>query len=348
MAKRNKNIITSDKVLEKPDLELGESNDDKRDDDSSFYGHITFGGKNGVPIVNGTYKIPTDSKGTFKIDADDQDFFYNNVRSGGVFDAKKANSTGKGEVSLWWLFNCQPKNSLENIQEKKFTNLKAHVNQGGKKGSDPDLKIGDKFFEVKANKAGMFRRTEGLGRFGRFNDFIALATFIQMAYNFLNLQPIDSKENTSKNVESLKEVSYSKLAEGAEAFCKLRTVIMRSEFDDEPVFVKMRDVFISFDNICDKYPKYLSKCKMQKGANTIRPGGKVIAISLIRLLAVAILSEKPGFGNYLINVPTGSKRQDIEYILIDESKMTDERLKDDKNFKIKDGAVKIRFEALFG
>ena len=67
MAKRNKNIITSDKVLEKPDLELGESNDDKRDDDSSFYGHITFGGKNGVPIVNGTYKIPTDSKGTFKI-----------------------------------------------------------------------------------------------------------------------------------------------------------------------------------------------------------------------------------------------------------------------------------------
>ena len=173
MAKRNKNIITSDKVLEKPDLELGESNDDKRDDDSSFYGHITFGGKNGVPIVNGTYKIPTDSKGTFKIDADDQDFFYNNVRSGGVFDAKKANSTGKGEVSLWWLFNCQPKNSLENVQKKNFTNLKAHVNQGGKKGSDPDLKIGDKFFEVKANKAGMFRRTEGLGRFGRFNDFIA-------------------------------------------------------------------------------------------------------------------------------------------------------------------------------
>ena len=122
---------------------------------------------------------------------------------------------------------------------------------------------------------------------------------------------------------------------------------MKSDFDNEPVFVKMRDVFTTFDNICDKYPKYLKRCKMQTGSGA-RPGGDVIAISLIRLLAVAILSEKPGFGNYLVNVPTGKSDTKIEYILIDESKMTDERLKDDKNFKIKDGAVKIKFEGLFG
>ncbi len=346
MTKRNKNIVTTDKVLEKPELESGESNDDKRDDDASFYIHVTKGGKRGVPPVVGKYKVPTDSQGTFKIDSKDREFFFEVERNGGVFNSKKANSTGKGEVSLWWLFNCQPGTSLKNVRNKQFGNLNAHVNQGGKKGSDPDLQIGSKFFEVKANNKGMFRRTEGLGRFGRFNDFIALATFIQMAYNFLNLKPISITGNTNK-VESLKEVSFSKLAEGAESFCKLRTVIMKSEFDDEPVFVKMRDVFTTFDNICDKYPKYLKKCKMQSGSGS-RPGGDVIAISLIRLLAVAILSEKPGFGNYLVNVPTGGSDDEIEYILIDESKMTDERLKDDKNFKIKDGAVKIKFEGLFG
>lgn len=350
MTKRNKGIVNENPIVPIPGegLEQGETNDNKRDDDSSFLDHVTKNGIREVPIANGNYKPPTGSHGSFAIDTRDQDFFFNVESKNGIFNSKKANSTGKGEVSLWWIYNCQKGSaSLANLKKvnPSFTNLVATVNQGGKKGSDPDLKVGDTFIEVKANPSGMFNRSEGLGRFGRFNDFITLATFLQMAYNFLNLKPIDDKNQTSADTESLKIVSYEKLAEGAESFCKLRTVIMRSDFDDEPVFKKMRNVFISFDKICDKYPKYLSQCKMQTGGNN-RPGGEEIAIKLIRFLAVAILSEKPGFGNYLFNVPTNG-RGNIEYIKIDEAKLTDEKLKSSTNFKIKDGAVKIKFNALF-
>jgi len=284
-----------------------------------------------------------------KISKKDQKVFSQTSRGSGenkttgLFKKKNASSTGNGECSLWWLLNAQTAEVRRKLLENaSLTNLPCMVNQGGAAGADPDLQVGDTYLEVKSDPAGRIKRLESLGRFSRFGDFIDLVSIINAADNFLNLKPVP--EPKTKQTTSLDNLVYEDLERGAQAFCDLRTVIMNSkDLKDSPVFKRMKNTFLLFDEICNKpgLNKEILKTCTKQGV-----GGEHIASHLFKFVASQILSEKPGFGNYLVNIPSENPVT-IESIHIDKSKLTADKFKTGNNFKIKGGALMMKMSAFF-
>lgn len=321
----------------------------KRDSDYSFR-RFVFEEYDRIPAVVGKYEsIGTHTGYTvIPINKKDQEKFSQSSSGSGVnkttglFKKARAKSTGNGEVSLWWLINAQSEKVRRQLLENaSLTNLPCMVNQGGTDGADPDLKVGDTYLEVKSDPAGRIKRLESLGRFSRFGDFIDLVSIINAADNFLNLKPVPEP---GKQTTSLDNLVYDDLKRGAQAFCDLRTVVMNSkDLKDMPVFKRMKNTFIFFDEICNK--PGLNK-EILKGCTKQGAGGEHIASHLFLFVASQILSEKPGFGNYLVNIPSGSPTT-LESIKIDKSKLTADKFKTGNNFKIKGGALMMKLSAFF-
>ena len=63
-------------------------------------------------------------------------------------------------------------------------------------------------------------------------------------------------------------------------------------------------------------------------------------------IATQILSEKPGFGNWMINIPSDSPTK-LECVFIDRKKLTADKFKTGNNFMIKAGGILMKFNAFF-
>ena len=323
----------------------------KQDNDLSFR-FFVFDEYNKIPSVQGgsDYKYIGNHTGykVIKVTKEDQKVFSRTSRGSGknkitgLFKKAGAKSTGNGEVSLWWLINAQtPEVRRKLLQNASLTDLPCSVNQGGAAGADPDLQVGDTYLEVKSDGAGRINKLSSLGRFSRFGDFIDLVSIINAADNFLNLKPVPEP---GKQTTSLDNLVYDDLKRGAQAFCDLRTVVMNSkDLKDRPVFKRMKNTFLLFDEICNK--PGLNK-EILKGCTKQGAGGEHIASHLFLFVASQILSEKPGFGNYLVNIPS-NKPETIESIHIDKSKLTADKFKTGNNFKIKGGSLMMKMSAFF-
>lgn len=321
----------------------------RRDSDYSFR-RFVFEEYDRIPPVKGKQYNEIGTHNGYKvisIDKEDQEIFSKTSRGSGankvtgLFNKKNASSTGNGEVSLWWLLNCQDASVRKKLlNNASLSNLPCEVNQGGSAGADPDLKFGNTLLEIKSDPAGRIKKLESLGRFSRFGDFIELVSLINAADNFLNLKPIPEP---GKQTSSLDNLDYADLERGAQAFCDLRTVVLRSDLQKEPVFKRMADSFTYFDNLCNK--PGLNK-EILKSCTTEGIGGKHIASRLMMFVATQILSEKPGFGNYLINIPSGTPTT-LESIKIEKSMLTPEKFSSGNNFKIKGGALMMKLHAFF-
>ena len=317
------------------------------DTDQSFLDVVkkTLGGGS-IPMAEGNYSLKQKTASYIKVHADDQTNFQLLYNPSGT-----SQGTGNGEVALWWLLNAQ---SAHYTKFKKFAksgngNLFCHVNQGAKKLSDPDLLVSGRGVEVKSLKkdslfssGGKGGATFGLGRFGRFDDFIALVGFLQSVDNLVG------EKELATDVATLKNVSYEQLKTAAENFCLFRSIILKNRLQEYTIFKNMAKQFELFDAICKKH-EVLKTCQFEGQASKKRAGGDEIALKLMAFLANQAFSEKPGFGDYICNVPSSGSNDmfTIEFFRPKEDRLNENKLKILGNFNIGNGALKVRLGELF-
>lgn len=290
-----------------------------------------------IPKVRKAYKLPTGVHGTIDItDKTDRSNFSK------LYTMSTKKTTGNGEVALFWLFNCQSVADVEAL--RKGNPKKCFVNQGGDNGADPDLRLGTKtFMEVKAT-GNTFDQPFSLGRFGRFSTFINLVGLLQ------GFEVAFGEQNLDRNVTTLKNVNYEGLADAADVFCEVRNVVKRHNLGKYKYFDNLKDKFDRFDAICDDH-EILRKCKYGGNVQRFRPGGEEIAKRLLAFVAQRIISEKPGDGNWILQVPT--KASESSNIKIHCYKPVLANLKLDSltersAFEIKNESIKINFKKVFG
>ena len=110
----------------------------------------------------------------------------------------------------------------------------------------------------------------------------------------------------------------------------------------------MAENFKLFDDICNKHD-ILKTCKFEGPTNKNRTGGDEIAMKMMVFLAQQAFSEKPGFGEYICNVPSSGSGDmfKIEFFRPIESGLNEEKVKTKGNFNIGNGALKVRLGELF-
>jgi len=316
------------------------------DTDKSFLKIVKKVGFSGgsIQMATGSYSLSRSTTSHIKVHKDDQITFSKLYNPGGT-----SQGTGNGEVALWWLLNAQKAHfsKLQKFEKSNSGELFCHVNQGAEKLSDPDLLISGRGAEVKSlskdslfNSGGSGGKTFGLGRFGRFDDFIALVGFLQSVDNIIG------EKEVSKDVATLKNVSYEQLKDAAENFCLFRSIILKNRLQEYTIFQKMAENFELFDAICKKHD-VLKTCQFEGKASRNRAGGDEIALKLMAFLAEQAFSEKPGFGDYILNVPTGGDMFKIEAFRPVKSALNEDKLKILGNFNIGNGALKVKLGELF-
>ena len=317
------------------------------DTDQTFLDAVkkTLGGSS-IPMAEGNYSLKQKTASYIKVHDDDKVYFQKLYNPGGT-----SQGTGNGEVALWWLLNSQKAHytKFKTFQKSGSGNLYCHVNQGATKLSDPDLLVNGKGVEVKSLKkdslfssGGKGGATFGLGRFGRFDDFIALVGFLQSVDNLVGEKELPS------DVATLKNVSYEQLKGAAENFCLFRSIILKNRLQEYTIFQNMAKQFELFDAICNKYD-ILKTCKFEGPMNKNRVGGDEIALKLMAFLAIQAFSEKPGFGDYIANVPSSGSGDmfTIEFFRPKQDNLNENKLKILGNFNIGNGALKVRLGELF-
>lgn len=317
----------------------------KQDDNKSMYGYITAL-YDRIPETSKQYRLPARDFGYIEItNGRDRNIFASLYNPAG-----KPATTGNGEAALFWLLNCD-KTNIQNFTERGGSN-RCQANQGGDTQADPDLKIkvgGEKRgMEVKSLPAGAFfsgggtgGETQALGRFGRFSDFIAMVGFLQSVDNLIGEKAI------AKDIATLKNVSYEKLTTAAENFCQLRSVILKNRLQEYTIFQKMAENFQLFDDIASKHDM-LKACTFEGPHGSSRVGGEEIAERLLAFLAETAIGEKPGYGNYMVNVPDGNTTMfKIEVFRPQKASLNTSKVKKPANFKIDNGSIKLKFGEMF-
>lgn len=242
---------------------------------------------------------------------------------------------GSGEVALFWLFGGM--------------NDKVESTGGSFK---PDLKISSNNIEVKAYDKPVVK----IGRFQRQTEFLELVNTIFSVYNLAN---------EKNEIFSVFSFNFESLTKAAEEFCLIRyslneaiqdlNTVDRQKFEKIKIFngilrrAKMFDDFarkMGIDEIC-----YLPNQK--------RPGGELIASTLLKFVTEKTLLEKPGGGSnengFMAILPerqsTFSTSPEINFIkVISNGKIN---LKKDQiknipeNVTFSSGAMHINFKKLF-
>ena len=293
---------------------------------------------NTIPKVNGKYSLPS-SGNSFTLKIDDKKDAETFAKLHPLYSTK---NTGNGEIALFWLFNCQTAEHTKSLIAG--TPKVAHVNQGGDDGADPDLQVGSQFLEVKAT-GNNFDQAFSLGRFGRFIDFINLVGLLQ------GFEVAFGEQNLDRDVTTLKNVNYPGLVDAAEVFCEVRSVVKSNNLSKYKFFDNLVDKFDRFDDICDKH-EILKKCKYGGNVKRFRPGGEEIAKRVLAFLCETVIKEKPGDGNWIIQVPrtltkdTTSVSMDCFRPQVKNIKL--DSMMDKTAFKIENESIKIKFKKVFG
>ena len=316
----------------------GDTNKSFRDRIVKIYGNL--------PRATQSYSLPTGNSGSIKLDDSkkgESDYTDLEIFSRLYNPGQLAQTTGNGELSLWWLFNCSNDVYDKVNSEGGFSPI-CKVNQGGDDQADPDLKIGISdssaiYMEVKSLPKGAWSKTNSLGRFGRFTDFIDLVGLLQSFENSFG------ENNLPGGVKTLKNISYSSLVDSAEVFCEVRNVVKKNNLEKYKYFTNLNDKFDNFDKICDKH-EILRKCRYNKTGG-FRPGGEEIAKRLLGFVAITAFKEKPGYGNWMVNVPSEGGLQYVECFKPLETNFNLDKIKVSANFKIDNGSIKLKFLEMF-
>jgi hypothetical protein len=273
-----------------------------------------------VPEVQGKYSLTST-----QVDKKDIDTFIK------LFKEKPAGSTqvGNGETSLFWLFGGM-------VGKVKST--------GG--GFSADLQIDGSNVEVKAYNSASVK----IGRFQRQTEFLELVNTIFSVYNLVN----DKQE-----IFSVFSFNYDSLTKAAEEFCLIRQSLKditskltsreKTKFENIKIFngiLKRAETFDSFakklgiEDIC-----YIAGQK--------RPGGELIASTLLKYITQKTLEEKPGGTNgYMAILPEDfketSKLNFIQVIKDKKLNLTADQIKNmHLHVTFSSGAMNINFQKLF-
>ncbi len=317
----------------------------KGDTNSSFYELISKEYSGAIPMASKDYILPDKSTTLDIAEADREDF-------NRMYKFKRSSTTGNGECSLYWLFNCGPS------RYKNFTKSNSNgycVVNARAASSAPDLKfpkVSNKeinatpdnnpgtFVEVKSFAPGAFEKTqETLTRYGRFTTFINMTNLLSAADNLVGETLIN------RDTTGLQNIDYKKLEQAAENFCELRSVISKNYLQRYKVFKKMVENMNKFDEYASE-DKMLEPCKREKSGQN-RPGGELIAMRLLGYLVLEAVGQKPGFGSFMCNVPDTGNIKQVEFLKISKDNFVHESVKEPGSVKITAGRILINFFKCF-
>ena len=272
-----------------------------------------------VPKVQGRYSIQST-----RVDKRDVEAFMQ------LFYERPSTQVGNGEVALFWLFG----------------GMEGNVKSTGS-GFAADLQIGNANIEVKAYNSDNVK----IGRFQRQTEFLQLVNTLFSVYNLVN----DKNE-----VFSVFSFNYESLTRAAEEFCLIRQslneILNKLDTIERNTFMKIK----IFKGILER-AKSFDEFAKKLGINEIcfipgqgRPGGELIAATLLKFVTEATLLEKPGGSTgYMAIMPERfNETSQIEFIKVIENGRIN--LSESKILNIHEyvsfssGAMFINFKKLFG
>lgn len=295
--------------------------------------------KEPVPKVRGSYKILnqdqfsiTVSSNATKGSRSDKEIFeelYN------VKPNDAGSQVGSGEVALFWLFG-----GMDDKVQSTGGSFKA------------DLKIGYNNIEVKAYDKSVVK----IGRFQRQTEFLELVNTIFSVYNLAN----DKNE-----IFSVFSFNFESLTKAAEEFCLIRYSLNeaiqelgqvdRQKFEN----IKIFNGILRRAKVFDDFAKKMGIEEICYLPNQKRPGGELIASTLLKFVTEKTLLEKPGGSatenGFMAILPerqsTFASNPEVSFIkVIDSGKINlkKEQTKNiPENVTFSSGAMHINFKKLF-
>ena len=272
----------------------------------------TFGGK--IPKSKNSYNF---SKNTFdeQVKADDLEVWKKlwtvkpKKKTG---DKTETLGVGKGELSLYWLYNHSQSSTAGKITE-------------GRGDDAPDLFFDGSGVEVKAY--GKPNGVIDLGRFGKFRDNLKILNLI---FGLKGLASVF--DGTVKDQKQINALSWA----GSDLREAFETVVTFSEVDLEQLYPEPFPIFEQFD----KNIKFIESALGE--FNTAEEGAKLMAKKFVG----DKLARKPGYGGHLADMSISGF---IRFWHIDKNKFDSyDDILGKATVGASQGAMKMHFNKIFG
>ena len=272
----------------------------------------TFGGK--IPKSKNSYNF---SKNTFdeQVKADDLEVWKKlwtvkpKKKTG---DKTETLGVGKGELSLYWLYNHSQSPTAGKITE-------------GRGDDAPDLFFDGSGVEVKAY--GKPNGVIDLGRFGKFRDNLKI---LNLVFGLKGLASVF--DGTIKDQKQINVLSWA----GSDLKEAFETVVAFSEVDLKQLYPEPFPIFERFD----KNIKFIESALGE--FNTAEEGAKLMAKKFVG----DKLALKPGYGGHLADMSINGF---IRFWHIDQSKFDNyDDILGKATVGASQGAMKMHFNKIFG
>ena len=272
----------------------------------------TFGGK--IPKSKNSYNF---SKNTFdeQVKADDLEVWKKlwtvkpKKKTG---DKTETLGVGKGELSLYWLYNHSQSSTAGKITE-------------GRGDDAPDLFFDGSGVEVKAY--GKPNGVIDLGRFGKFRDNLKI---LNLVFGLKGLASVF--DGTIKDQKQINALSWA----GSDLKEAFETVVAFSEVDLKQLYPEPFPIFERFD----KNIKFIESALGE--FNTAEEGAKLMAKKFVG----DKLALKPGYGGHLADMSINGF---IRFWHIDQSKFDNyDDILGKATVGASQGAMKLHFNKIFG
>ena len=272
----------------------------------------TFGGK--IPKSKNSYNF---SKNTFdeQVKADDLEVWKKlwtvkpKKKTG---DKTETLGVGKGELSLYWLYNHSQSSTAGKITE-------------GRGDDAPDLFFDGSGVEVKAY--GKPNGVIDLGRFGKFRDNLKI---LNLVFGLKGLASVF--DGTIKDQKQINALSWA----GSDLKEAFETVVAFSEVDLKQLYPEPFPIFERFD----KNIKFIESALGE--FNTAEEGAKLMAKKFVG----DKLALKPGYGGHLADMSINGF---IRFWHIDKNKFDSyDDILGRATIGASQGAMKLHFNKIFG
>ena len=272
----------------------------------------TFGGK--IPKSKNSYNF---SKNTFdeQVKADDLEIWKKlwtikpKKKTG---DKTETLGVGKGELSLYWLYNHSQSSTAGKVTE-------------GRGDDAPDLFFDGSGVEVKAY--GKPNGVIDLGRFGKFRDNLKI---LNLVFGLKGLASVF--DGTVKDQKQINALSWA----GSDLKEAFETVVTFSEVDLQQLYPEPFPIFEQFD----KNIKFIESAL--GSFNTAEEGAKLMAKKFVG----DKLARKPGYGGHLADMSISGF---IRFWHIDQNKFNDyDDILGKATLGASQGAMKLHFNKIFG
>ena len=272
----------------------------------------TFGGK--IPKSKNSYNF---SKNTFdeQVKADDLEVWKKlwtvkpKKKTG---DKTETLGVGKGELSLYWLYNHSQSSTAGKITE-------------GRGDDAPDLFFDGSGVEVKAY--GKPNGVIDLGRFGKFRDNLKI---LNLVFGLKGLASVF--DGTIKDQKQINALSWA----GSDLKEAFETVVAFSEVDLKQLYPEPFPIFEQFDKNIQFIESALGEF------NTAEEGAKLMAKKFVG----DKLALKPGYGGHLADMSINGF---IRFWHIDQSKFDNyDDILGKATVGASQGAMKMHFNKIFG